>query len=253
MRTQLHLPNILGFLVLLFIVMTFSSCELTNKITNTSNAPLKEEEKIIEMTKGPCYGRCPVFTISIYDNKMAAYRGKQFTERKGLWVKKLEKEEYNKLTTAFKNANLWQFNDMYKGQVPDLQTVTIAYTEGERSKSVKGKDGRPETILNLEEMLDNLANSTGWELKEKPESGLPENVIADELIVQLNGGVDPHKWAQKYAKQGMKVVKSLSPNGYYWLVKYDSEVVPPESMLEMVRGDSNVLAAEYNKKLDGRN
>ena len=143
MRLKLYFPVIFVCLAMITATLSFSSCHLTDQLTSQTNTPINEEEKIISMSKGPCFGKCPVFTLSIYKNAMAAYQGDRFTERKGLWVKRLEKTEFNKLKEAFQKANLWQYNDMYKAQIPDLQTVTITYTENGKTKSVKGKDGRP--------------------------------------------------------------------------------------------------------------
>lgn len=231
----------------LSVVFTASTCWSTKTSTN-----LESLTKIIEMKKGPCFGRCPVFTLSIYDNGLASYEGERFTDRLGVYIKPLSSNQFKQIKDAFVDANIWQYNDVYRGRIPDLQTVTIIYNEGNDSKSVMGKDGRPDVIMELEAMLDDVVNEEGWELKEKPESDLPDNVVPYELIVQIDSGIDINAWARKYSKQSMQVVKSLSPNGYFWLVSFDDQVIPPRQMLEFVRNDSDVVSAEFNKKLDRR-
>ena len=243
--------TLLSTLTILFasfsLVLTVSTCWSTKTGTN-----LESLTKVIEMKKGPCFGRCPVFTLTIYDNGLASYEGERFTDRLGIYIKSLSSSQFNKIKEAFVDANIWQYKEVYRGRIPDLQTVTIIYHEGNESKSVMGKDGRPDVIMELEALLDDIVNEEGWELKEKPESDLPDNVIPHELIVQVDSNIDINAWARKYTKQSMQVVKSLSPNGYFWLVSFDDQVIPPKQMLEFVRNDSDVISAEFNKKLDRR-
>ena len=115
-----------------------------------------------------------------------------------------------------------------------------------------GKDGRPDAVMELEAMLDKIVDEEGWELKEKPASDLPDNVIPNELIVQISNTTDINVWSRKYAKQNMEVVKALSPNGHFWLVSFDDQIIPPKQMLEFVKNDPEVVSAEFNKKLDKR-
>ncbi len=243
MTFKLHLCLALAAMAVLML----SNCKMLSKSTN-----LDELTEIIEMKKGPCFGNCPVFTLTIYNNGVAAYEGERFTDRMGVYTKVLDKETFESIKTDFRLANFFQFQDAYRAQIPDLQTVTITYWENGRSKSVLGKDGRPETVVKLEENLDKIANSTGWEAKEVPGSDLPGNVIANEIIVQLSNQVKAEDWVRKYAKQDMKVVKALSPNGYYWLVSFNETIIDPKQMLQFVREDPYVINAEFNKKLESR-
>ena len=137
------------YCVCLLISFLMSSCKTTQDISK-----IDEWQKVVEMYKGPCYGRCPVFTFTIYDNQMATYRGKQFTDREGLYTKTLTPETYKKVVNAFSAANMWEFEDFYKSQIPDAATVTLTYVEDGQEKTVKGKENRPKEIRKLEQMLD---------------------------------------------------------------------------------------------------
>ncbi len=243
MTFKLHLSLATAALALL----TFSNCKTLSKNTN-----IDELTEIIEMKKGPCFGSCAVFTLTIYNNGVASYEGERFTDRMGVYTKVLDKETFESIKTDFRLANFWQFQDAYRSQIPDLQTVTITYWEDGKSKSVVGKDGRPDAVVKLEESLDKIANSTGWEAKETPDHDLPGNVIANEIIVQLDNKIQPKDWVRRFGKQNMQLVKSLSPNGYYWLVSFDDSAIDPKQMLRFVREDPFVISAEFNKKVESR-
>lgn len=241
---QQHRSVSYSFLLLAVIaIFSSQSCTVLNK-----NTRLNELTRVIEMSKGPCYGSCPVFTITVYDNGVVAYKGERHTNKLGLYVKILKNTEYQKILNAFKDANLWQFQDVYKSQIPDFQTVTMTYYEEGDIKTIVGKDGRPSKVVELEAMLDKLADSDdGWELKEKPTYGLPSNVTPDELIVQLVENVDATNWVRKYSKQEMAVIKAL-PNDDFWLVKFNKDIIPPREMIEFVRRDDYVISAQFNPR-----
>lgn len=214
---------------------------------------LNRLDRVVEMTKSPCYGRCPAFTLVIYEKGIVSYDGKRNTPRLGLYVKKLDNDTYTKLISTFKKANVWQYDNIYRGMYPDAPTVTMSYHEDGDVKTIVGKDGRPYALLELEAMLDNIANSDGWELRSAvPASALPENVIADELIVQLQDGMTASNWIRKYRRQEVEVVQNISKESNYWLVRYNSKMVPPVEMLAKVREDGDVVGAEFNKRVELR-
>lgn len=238
--------NPLMILVLFSGIIFFSSCGITK------NTNIEELNEVIIMKKGPCFGRCPVYTLTIYDNGVAAYKGEQYSDKPGLHTRILSSEEFDSVRTEFKFANLWQYKDVYQGRLPDLQTVSITYYEDEDVKTILGKDGRPEKVVKLQKILEWIASNRGWKLKEKPDTGGPDNIITDQIIVQLDNGVDANAWVRTYRKQQMRVLKRISPNSYYWLVTFNAQLIPPNELLELVRNDFQVVGAEFNKKLKTR-
>jgi hypothetical protein len=227
-------------------------------LTAATCRPITEDNldnmtKRVEMKKEPCFGDCPVFTLTIYEGGLATYEGERFTDRIGLFSKQLNDGAYNHIIEAFDKANYWQFQSVYRAQVPDLPTVTITYHKDGQSKSVKGKDGRPDAVIELETMLDGIANSEGWTRLRAPESNLPPGAIANEIIVQLMDEVDPRVWIVQYAKQGGAIKERISPNNNYWVITYDTNIIPPQEMLDWLRRDNYVLSAEFNKQVRGRN
>lgn len=229
--------------MMVFITLAFASC-----VTDVRKIRLEELNKVVEISKGPCYGRCPVFTLTVYQDGIASYLGERNTDRMGLYVKRLDKEVFANLEKEFRDANLWQYQNVYKSRIADLQSVTLTYYEEGDIKSITGKEGRPQAVLKLEQTLDRIAAGADWVLKEGPPSDLPEDAVPNELVVQLNNGVNAYAWTEKYTKQGMKVLRSLSNDGYHWLISYDVSVVPPKDMIELVRKDAVVVGAEFNRK-----
>ena len=232
------------------ILSLFSSCG-----TSLETVGLSELRKDIEMRKGPCYGRCPVYTLRIYENGIVTYTGERYTDRLGVYIKKLSQEEYFAILDSFQRINLWQYDDVYKGEIPDAQTVSITYFEEGDIKSITGKDGRPLEIQDLESLLSTIAdNRRDWVLKQKPPSKLPDYVIQEEIIVQLPEAEEfnVNKWVRKYRKHRMVLKKQIRPESPYYLVTYDKDTITPKELLDKIRRDASVRSAEFNKKAKWR-
>ncbi len=236
-------PRTLGLLLALGFTFAFPAFCGSNTPT-----PPGRRDKLIEMSKGPCYGNCPVFTLTILENGLASYKGERNTDRLGTYVKKLDKSQMERLRREFKNANLFQYRDVYSGRIPDVQSVTITYYEGDRKKTISGKEVRPNAVKWLESILDQVANDPeGWVLKEAPQDDKPDYLIPNELVVELSEGITPEEWAENYIEADMIAERQFGDTGY-WIFSFDDSLVAPDEMLEKVRTDENVLSAEFNKK-----
>ncbi len=249
MKTKMKRAE-LSWIAGILLFLSLSACTTQN----LQSVRLEELSKVVEMSKSPCAGHCPVFTMIIYKEGIVSYKGEQFTEKRGLYVKKLAKPELDALLSEFSKSNLWQFKNAYRSEFYDAQTVSITYWEEGDSKTIIGKDNRPQKVLDLEKMLDELANADGWEQRGRGDDnyGLPKEFIANQLIVQLKPGIDTKRWLRKYYLQEMELVESISSDSNYWLFSFNPENKHPQMMLDMVRNDSDVINAEFNKRLSLR-
>ena len=114
--------------------------------------PAKASPKIV-LSKGACFGECPVYTLTIYNTGLMKFNGVRFTKMDGKHEKKLSEEAYIALVKNFDDVDLWKYDDVYDMQIADLPTTSISYSSKEKTKSVKGKADRPEKILELENAL----------------------------------------------------------------------------------------------------
>jgi hypothetical protein len=222
---------------------------------SSTSVKLEKLQKRLAMETGPCFGTCPVYTLTVYEKDLITYEGRRYTERTGLYSRFLTKSERQRLENAMSEVDLWTYQDVYRSQIPDMATVTLTQYEPDgRKKSVRGKDGRPEPIMQLEELLREIAEQGDWKKhKDQPEQpSLAADAVPNELIVQLKGRVDVQQWLAKYRDQNMQIRKKLSPDRAYFLVSFDANAISPQDMLERVRRDPDVSSAQFNKRLSPR-
>jgi len=236
----------------------FYACKTTKPIEDLTESDIK-----IKMSKGMCFGTCPVYTIEIYDGGYTKYFGKQHAEKLGTYDKQLSSEKYKALIKAFENSAFYSFQDLYETKVPDAPTVSISFTNKKmESKTVVGKLDRPQELKDLQVMIEDIASSDGWNLleklevkpkKEKVKESSKPYVIKSELIIEPKPSLNLTKWfAEKKKTYGIRIINKISPNLNLWLITYDEKMVDGDMLLQILQDDPDILNAEFNKKTSQR-
>ena len=148
------------YLIYLCAIFLLIACNLSKK--NTSNKS-QYDNTLIKLQKTRCYGKCPVYTITIHGNGQAIYFGKENVGKIGKYEKKLEQTEIGNLIKAFEDANFFEFKDEYTAKITDRPTTYITYTVNEKTKRIRDYYGAPAELKKLEKMVEVIANSEGWD------------------------------------------------------------------------------------------
>ena len=74
------------------------------------NKPIKKEQTttLFELIKGGCYGTCPIYSISIDENRQIKYEGKRFVDAIGTYNCIMNEKDFNTLNVLIDkkfNAN----------------------------------------------------------------------------------------------------------------------------------------------------
>lgn len=91
----------------------------------------------IEFQTDYCFGKCPVFSMSILKDGTANYNARAFNKQKGQLKAVIKKAQLDSLKMLIWQANLLSLKDDYSTPWTDQPTYTI---------KVKFKDGRQKTI-----------------------------------------------------------------------------------------------------------
>lgn len=242
------MPSFQQLIFIGIIAMLPLGCAYLPLSKNVNNIDISELEKYIEMSKGPCFGRCKVYSITVYENGVLTYEGKANTSKQGLYIRKIKDGEFKKMKDAIEATELERFKDAYRSNIPDLQSVSITYYGGKYIKSIVGKDGRPEEVLKVQAMLEDLVEAEDWQLYAKAADALPSYIVKDQVRVQLKENTDINAWVRKYRRQGMSIVRSMSDTSNFWLVEFDADRNDPREVLAIIQADLQVVSAEFNRR-----
>lgn len=148
--------NRLLFLLLLIPGSLLLSCNASKKMTQY------DASSVIRMSKGPCFGSCPVYDITIDGSGNATFEGKRFVDKMGSFGKTFSREETSVLFKHFEEAGFWDFKDLYTDEITDLPTTFITFEHQGRSKKIQAYYNIPEKLQELIAEVHALAESEGW-------------------------------------------------------------------------------------------
>ena len=141
------------FFVLFLFALVFTACDpYQYELTST-----------IELKKDPCFGFCPVYTFMVDGKGNATFTGDRNVPKEGTWTQTLTPEQTNALFEAFEKSDFASFQDEYTAQVTDLPTTWVTFDHGGMKKTIKDYYGAPESLKNLEKMIEAIAETDdGW-------------------------------------------------------------------------------------------
>ena len=139
---------------ILLITIVFISCKTTdNELIN------KEKTTILfELNKGGCYGACPIYNISVDENRQIKYEGKRFVDAIGTYNWIINEKDFNTLKALIDKK--FKFNYAHNIEVLDLPLTQLNI---KNKYQVKFKGGCPlefKQELNQIEML--LLKNANW-------------------------------------------------------------------------------------------
>jgi len=183
------------------------------------------------------------------------YKGRANVEKMGTYSKRLTKAELSKIYLELKGMNLFQYESDYGGPIMDVPRQKFIYTEPGKAKTIVCKMGIPEPLLHLMGKIDSMVEADGWSLEEAlPEQQQPVDPNKyDEVIVYINKDFKIKKWVGDYSKYGLNVKKSLSPNGFIWLLNFDNTTITAKELVKLLKDDPDIVNAEVNKQIQMRN
>lgn len=151
-----------------FVLLT--SCITSQKVSSKYTK--------IEYEATPCFGFCPVFTMTINPDRTAVFEAEHFNfndkpskdefskPREGTFKGTIKEEDYNKLISLLDGLHVKSLNDKYgEHNITDLPTsyLRIKFADG-TSKNVEdyGKRGS-EKLSEVYQFFENLRKNQQWD------------------------------------------------------------------------------------------
>lgn len=116
----------------------------------------------------PCFGRCPVFELAIYQSGYAVYEGKNFVDLIGFYHTRFNTATLRKISGVAGEIGYFSFQEVYdNAYVTDLPTIyTELRTDGGRHR-VTARYQAPEELQRLYTLLDEEIAQATWTLMKR--------------------------------------------------------------------------------------
>jgi hypothetical protein len=123
------------------------------------------EESIAAVTlrRGPCFGSCPVYEVTLAADGTATWNGERFVDRLGHHRGQVALNEFGKLTRFIGRAGFVGWENEYVSNVTDLPNYFLTVVTDEQAKTVRqyGVD-EPADFWVIATLVDHLADAIDW-------------------------------------------------------------------------------------------
>ena len=122
---------------------------------------------LASLERTACYGRCPIYTVTVLRDGTVQWEGERFVEghRQGDG-QAVGREQLAELADAFQKAGYFALKDKYTSyDVTDHPSANTSYDDGTRHKTIAhyhGDRSAPEALDELEARIDEIVGTGKW-------------------------------------------------------------------------------------------
>lgn len=155
----------------LFLILCISVAACSQGFPIKENSTPAYPDLMISMERGPCFGTCPVYNLTIDADGNVAYEGRLFVAVEGIRNAKISFEKIQELVMAIEIANFFDLEDQYHAPATDLPSITLSITLKEQNKTIwhygtldcsGDLDTAPQELCELENKIDEIINTKQW-------------------------------------------------------------------------------------------
>ncbi len=138
----------------------------------------EEATTLVEFARSACYGNCPHYHVAVNTDGTVVYTGKRHVEKMGVYQYSLTKKEYKDLYRALEKADLYQFREIYDGEIADGQVTRVTYHGQDGIKKIATKRQYPGNLKDIVDRLDQVSNrETSWTAINVPSKDTKTNTM----------------------------------------------------------------------------
>ncbi|HUR94077.1 MAG TPA: DUF6438 domain-containing protein [Gemmatimonadales bacterium] len=140
--------------------------------TEVRAAPSARELGTVSLERGPCFGTCPVYSVTVDRSGAVRFEGRRFVRDTGVSVGTVSPSAVDSLLAELDGSGYFALEDLYRMGEPvcprfatDLPTVVTQVRIGERVKRIEHDRGcadAPEILSRLETRIDEVTGSARW-------------------------------------------------------------------------------------------
>ena len=201
--------------------------------------------KLLQMDKSPCFGYCPVYQLTVFDNGLLSLHAQQNLKDPGTYRYQMTKSELKQFKAQLAKLNLSTYKDEYREPIADAPSTTLTYYS-DPIKKIYTNFQYPDLLQKFTDSLDHMVINSSWEkfidLRQKK-----------EFIIHLKEGKTISGVLQRFSEYDLMLGKRLDPaSSQLWMVT--AQVLPQDEdgLLKKLKLDVDIKEAQTNKKLETR-
>lgn len=156
----------------ILLAASFAGCSASSPASPTG--PIPSASDSIELGRGPCFGTCPIYTVTVRGDGRVRFVGERFVEQTGVHTRTVDAAD---VAALFAAADRIEFFDLPADITPaneaacgsawttDMPSATVAIDWAERDHDVHHYHGcprAPDRLTAFEERIDEVADIAEW-------------------------------------------------------------------------------------------
>ena len=132
----------------------------------------RDDSTLVTLERTPCYGACPVYTVSISGTGAVRFVGTRFTTQVGEATAEIPPARVDSLVEELRGGGYFELADAYVAESPECgryatdspTVITSVFADGVR-KEIRhdyGCGGAPPALALLEQRIDQVAGTARW-------------------------------------------------------------------------------------------
>jgi hypothetical protein len=144
-------------------IFVLSACGNSVSQADNTNQIKERSELSLSMIRNGCYGRCPIYDLSIQSDGKVLFEGRFWTEIKGKATDKITEEQFEQLISEIEKANFFSLKNNYNYDSNNCPTIATDFPSVKLHIKLDGKEKTINHYLGCweekrEEKLQNNSN-----------------------------------------------------------------------------------------------
>jgi len=118
---------------------------------------------LISYERSPCFGRCPVFKIKVYESGFTTYQGVNFVEYMGYFYTRIDAEKLQQIHAAITRSDFFNLEDRYDNEkITDLPSRIYQVDAMGMNKRIIARYEAPEALNTLGQEMEAIFKGIPW-------------------------------------------------------------------------------------------
>jgi len=153
--------KILNGAMIIALLFILSSCTNSKQTTINTSETIDNDSLAVYLERGVCFGRCPVYSISIFRSGYVIYEGKANVVNIGSFSAQLDEKILDRIFNKADETGYWSLEKEYiNPHLTDFPTIRSTINNGNNKNQVtRFTESPPKNLLEIEEYIDSFFES----------------------------------------------------------------------------------------------
>ena len=138
----------------------------------------RREADWVSLRRGPCFGNCPIYEVTLRDDGSATYLGGDYAPRRGRHEGRVDPRQVAQLVERLHEVGFWEMRVDRQLRVMDMPAATLRAERRGRRQQVH-TNLPPRELAPIQAAIDSIADEIDWhpaqESRPRPVAFRPES------------------------------------------------------------------------------